>query len=437
MKHHLNKLLLQNTLVSSLLLLGVIVLVLQIPLAKLDSLIAERRQSQWQVQQEVTASWGGEQQIAGPYLIVPWVETTSNRNFPIELPETEKHYVVLLPSRLEILARARPEVRYRGLYEVPLFQADVTVDADFSLPDLGSFVVKPEQWQWQEARIAMTLSDLKAITGAIEAKWQQSTLDVAPGSSAAPAGFHFPLPDPFAKSTTAHFSLTFSVNGSQRLMAAPLGRTSVISMAGGWPLPGFQGEWLPNQRTVTEQGFDARWEIPFIARGLPAQWQSTYVDLKQDDLHWVGVQFQPEVDAYRQTERATKYQLLFLLLIFGFFWLFQVLAGVRLHPLHYLLTGGSVCLFYLLLLSMAEHLGFVAAYLCASGAVIGQISLYGKAVLQSWLRASGLGVLLACLFTYLWALLQEQDFALLSGSAGLFVGLSLVMFLTRKRLSLN
>lgn len=421
---------------SSLLMLGVIVLVLQIPLAKLDGLIAERRLSQWQVQQEVTASWGGEQHIAGPYLIVPWVDSVpTHQRFPIELPETGRRYAVLLPSRLDISAQTHPEVRYRGLYEVPLYQADIVVEADFSRPDPAAFSVKEEQWQWQEARVAMTLSDLKAITGSIDAQWQQAALDVAPGSSATPAGFHFPLQEPFAASATAHFSLRFSVNGSQRLMAAPLGRNSVINMAGGWPSPGFQGEWLPNQRSVTEQGFDARWEIPFIARGLPAQWQSPGVDLKQDDIHWVGVQFQPEVDAYRQTERATKYQLLFLLMIFGFFWLFQVLAGVRLHALHYLLTGGSVCLFYLLLLSLAEHLGFVVAYLCASGAVIGQISLYGKSVLQSGRRAAGLGLLLSCLFAYLWALLQEQDFALLSGSAGLFVGLSLVMFLTRKRLT--
>lgn len=430
------KALFQNSVTSSLLLLGLILLLLQFPLAKLDSLIAERQHSQWQVQQEVTASWGGEQQVAGPYLIVPWVESAPTAlRFNLQLPDTERRYAVLLPSRLNISARARPEVRYRGLYEVPLYQADISVEAEFSRPDPAAFAVKPEQWQWQEARVVMTLSDLKALTGSIDATWQQSALEVMPGSSAAPAGFHFPLKDPFAQSDTAQFTLNFSLNGSQRLMAAPLGRTSVIQMEGAWPAPGFQGEWLPSQRTVTEQGFSAQWEIPFIARGLPVQWQGHSVDLKQSELHWVGVQLQPAVDAYRQIERATKYQLLFLLMVFGFFWLFQTLAGVAVHGLHYVLTGGALCLFYLLLLSLAEHLGFVSAYLCASAAVIIQMTLYGKSVLQSWLRAIGLGVLLACLFGYLWSLLQEQDYALLFGAAGLFAALSLVMFLTRRRLA--
>lgn len=430
------KALFQNSVTASLLLLGLILLLLQFPLARLDSLIAERQHSQWQVQQEVTASWGGEQQIAGPYLIVPWEESApTSLRFNMPLPDTERRYAVLLPSRLNISAHARPEVRYRGLYEVPLYQADITVDAEFSRPDPAVFAVKPEQWQWQEARVVMTLSDLKALTGRIEATWQQTALEVMPGSSAAPAGFHFPLKDPFAQADTARFTLNFSLNGSQRLMVTPLGRSSVIQMEGTWPTPGFQGEWLPSQRTVTEQGFTAQWDIPFIARGLPVQWQGLSVDLKQSELHWVGVQLQPAVDAYRQTERATKYQLLFLLMIFGFFWLFQTLAGVAVQGLHYVLTGGSVCLFYLLLLSLAEHLGFVSAYLCASGAVITQMTLYGKSVLGGWCRAGGLGLLLASLFAYLWSLLQEQDYALLLGSVGLFAGLSLVMFLTRKRLT--
>jgi inner membrane protein len=154
--------------------------------------------------------------------------------------------------------------------------------------------------------------------------------------------------------------------------------------------------------------------------------------LRLENTHWVGVKLQPEMDAYRKNQRATKYQLLFLLLIFGFFWLFQWLTGIGVHPLQYLLIGAAMCVFYLLLLSLSEHLGFFTAYLVASAAVVVQIGLYARSVLQSWRRAGGMALMLAGLLGYLGSLLQEQDFALLYGSLGVFVALSVVMYLTRR-----
>ena len=430
----LKRLVFQNSMVSSLLMLGLVVLILQIPLSRLDGLISERQQNLWQVQQEIASSWGGEQQVAGPYLVVPFDEGAQpSLHMGVMLNSPERHFAVLLPASLNVSAETQPEIRYRGLYEVPLYQAALNLEATFTKTGIKDLNIDAGRWHWDEARVVLTVSDLRALTGSITAQWQQGPLEVLPGSTTTLPGFHFPLQNAFDAGDSATFTLHFQLNGSQRLMLAPLGRTSVIRMEGAWPSPGFQGDWLPSQRSISAAGFLAQWDIPFIARGMPVQWQAPQVQLKQDELHWVGVQLQPPVDAYRQTERSTKYQLLFLLMIFGFFWLFQQLSGIRLQWVHYLLTGASVCLFYLLLLSLAEHVGFVMAYLTACAAVIAQITLYGRSVLQTWSRALGLGGLLAAMFAYLWSLLQEQDYALLLGAAGLFVSLSLVMYLTRHR----
>lgn len=428
----LKQLTLSNSALSTLFLIGILLLVLQYPLGKLDDLIRERQQSFDSVAADMAEKWGGAQAIAGPFLIVPYLKKLpSPLHQGIMLPaETVREQAVFLPAELKLNAVAQPDVRYRGLYQIPLYQATLALQATFAVPDLAALQLTPEQMLWQEARVVMHVSDIKALSGAVEGRWNRQPLDVQPGTTTDSSGFHFPVQlDGTAPQT---LQLQFSVNGSNQLSLTPSGKLSALDISGQWPAPNFQGEWLPTARTISTAGFAAHWDIPFLAKGLPLQWAGAQADLRLDNTRWVGVKLQPEMDAYRKNQRSTKYQLLFLLMIFGFFWLFQWLTGIAVHPLQYLLTGAALCVFYLLLLSLSEHIGFVAAYVLASAAVVVQIGLYARSVLQSWQRAGGMALMLAGLLGYLGSLLQEQDYALLYGSAGIFVALSLVMYLTRR-----
>ena len=225
---------------------------------------------------------------------------------------------------------------------------------------------------------------------------------------------------------------TLSLQGSGGLFFAPMGENTSVAVESNWPDPSFQGEWLPVEQSVTAEGFRASWQVSSLGRNFSQQW----IDRGDADCpantDLFGVDFIEPVNGYRMTERSIKYQFLFLSLTFITLWLFEVLAGVRLHPLQYLLVGSGMCLFYLLELSLAEHIGFLKAYLVAASSIIVLQGGYCMAILRSSQRAMVISAFITLLYGYLYTLLIKQDYALLAGAIGLFLLLAAVMFLTRK-----
>jgi inner membrane protein len=195
--------------------------------------------------------------------------------------------------------------------------------------------------------------------------------------------------------------------------------------------PSFQGAWLPQQRKISQQGFEASWEIPFLGRSFPQAWIAHEAPEQAVNDSRFGVELVAPVDQYRMAERSVKYAGLFILLTFASVWLLEGLARVQVHPIQYLLLGCALCLFYLLLLSLAEHLGFAAAYALASLAVIALCGAYSLAILRSRPLACCVGAGVAGLYGYLFVLLINEDYALLFGSLGLLLILAAVMYLTR------
>ena len=235
-----------------------------------------------------------------------------------------------------------------------------------------------------------------------------------------------------ANAETVDFSLPLALNGSRGAFFTPFGRNTVVELESNYPHPSFQGNWLPNDRSVSNEGFEARWSIPFLGRSFPQAWTS------EDDMEAeignsrFGVEFLNPVDHYRMAERSVKYASLFILLTFATLWLFEVRAGVRVHPIQFLMLGGALCLFYLLLLSLSEHMAFVLAYVLASVSVVGMVAAYGVVVLKGVSRALAVGLGVAVLYGYLFVLLVNEDYALLMGSIGLFLILALIMYATRR-----
>ena len=325
-------------------------------------------------------------------------------------------------------------MRYRGIFKVPVYRMSSTFTGKFARPDLSQWNIAATDILWNRAYLSVCVSDVRAITNQAVLIWNDEKVAFLPGSGEAEAkhpGIHADLKDRL-EGNSFSFSFRLNLNGSERVLFAPLGKATHVDLASNWPDPSFQGSWLPSKRRVAQQGFAASWTIPFLGRNYPQQWVSTKGMYCAVASSLFGVNLISPVDYYRMTERSIKYVTLFLALTFVTLWLFEILAKVRVHLIQYLLVGAGMCLFYLLELSFAEHIGFNVAYTAASLAIVALVSSYCVAVLKSASRAMIVGGVTAILYSYLYVLLRDQDHALLVGSIGLFAILAVIMYLTRK-----
>jgi inner membrane protein len=226
------------------------------------------------------------------------------------------------------------------------------------------------------------------------------------------------------------------VKGTRDLRFVPAAGESAVSLKSGWPHPSFAGTPLPDARTVQDSGFTAQWRVQDFGRPFAAQWTSH--DMNRDQLaasaaaSTFGVGLIQPLDIYQQSDRAVKYAVLFVVLTFMVFFLWEVFSATLLHPMQYAFVGFAMCVFYLLLVSIAEHLGFDAAYLIASSVTTALIAGYARAVLRGAAQALSVLAALSVLYGFLYLLLRLEDYALLAGSVGLFLVLALVMFITRR-----
>jgi len=418
-----------------LLAIGFLVLLLHIPTSMIQGVIRERQATRAAAVSEVTEKWGRHQTIVGPWITVPYVKKWSEQSKDgAQKVHTEIHYANFLPESIQISGKIETEVRYRGIFEVPVYRMPLTVTGHFSRPDLSEWKIDSGDILWDRAYLSVGISDVRAITNQAILAWNEDKLGFLPGSGEAASktpGIHADLKG-FLGPDLFRFSFVLNLNGSEKALFAPFGRETTLDLKSNWSDPSFQGAWLPSKRTVGSGGFQAMWTIPFLGRNYPQSWISGKDLEKSIHASLFGVSLLSPVDQYRMADRSVKYVTLFLALTFIVLWLFEVLAAIRIHLVQYLLVGAGMCLFYLLELSLAEHLGFNLAYSIASFAIIALISSYCVAVLKSGSRALLVGTAIVLLYGYLYILLREQDYALLVGSIGLFAVLAAIMYLTRK-----
>ena len=417
-------------------LLGVLflVLVLLIPSAMITALVAERESRRRAAVTEVSASWGEAQSLAGPVLVIPythrWTETGANGQ---QITRTETRHAFLLPDSLTIRGTLDSEVRNRGIFSVPVYRVALAVEGSFDRPRLAELGIDPASADWRRAHVAVGVADARAIQEATSITWNGAPKPFLPGTggfSDAATGIHAVVGADTAGRTG--FSFPLSLNGSQSLHVAPFGRTTVVDLQGDHPHPSFKGNWLPAERTVSADSFQSGWSISFLGRSYPQAWTSTTPRREAIEQSLFGVELIDPVDEYRMAYRSVRYAGLFILLTFAVVWLIEVLSGVRVHAIQYLMLGGALCLFYLLELSLSEHLGFALAYAIASVAVIGMVSAYAAVVLRGIRRAGVVAAAVTLLYAYLYLLLVNEDYALLIGSVGLFGMLGAIMYATRR-----
>ena len=417
------------------LLIGFLIILLQIPIFNIQNVIRERRQTRDGAVSEITSKWGNNQSIVGPKIVVPYiVRWTEFDNDGKERSRSKTVFATFLPEKLEITGKANCEIRYRGIYEVPVYRMSLNLNGRFMPPDLTQWKIDENDILWDRAYLSVEISDARAIVEPSILSWNDKKLEFLPSSgefNGSQQGIHTKMKDNL-DGETFDFSFPIVINGSMRAFFAPIGKETEVILNSNWNAPSFQGTWLPTERTFSNDGFEAIWKIPFLGRNYPQSWRSCSGYENSVWASLFGVDMISPVDHYRMSERSVKYQLLFIFLTFIALWLFEVLTAMKIHFMQYLLVGGGICVFYLLELSLAEHLGFVSAYIIASASIILLITLYSLAILKTPRKAIIMGIIVTLLYSFLYVVLMIQDYALLIGSVALFVILAIVMYLTRK-----
>lgn len=418
--------------------IGFLALLLLIPIGMISRLVGERQERRQSVIDDVTSKWGNAQSITGPALVVPyvvrWAETGPDNQ---TISRSETRTATFLPEILRARGAVASETRHRGIFSVPVYQLDLTVEGEFARPDLAALGIESTEILWHRAELAIGIADARAIQEETAVTWNDEIVTFLPGTgdfAEAGVGIHARLD--LSKPVDRYaFSFPLTLNGSLALSFAPFGQQTDVELSASSENPSFQGNWLPVERKIEKDRFEARWSIPFLGRNYPQAWkQSDSGESLENAIAGsrFGVGFVNPVDHYRMAERSVKYAGLFILLTFATVWLVEVLAGLRVHPIQYLLLGGALCLFYLLELSLAEHLGFPLAYALASTAIVAMIGGYAKVVLQQFSRSMVVAAGVAGLYAYLYVLLNNEDYALVIGSVGLFGILGAIMFATRR-----
>ena len=415
-------------------LVGALTVVLLIPVALIWGLVSERRDRYQATISEVSASWGNAQKITGPALVLPYLVRDTDPETGEPASTSSTRYAVFLPRRLEATGRADTESRTRGIFVVPVYTLTSSVEGAFDPPDLAGLGIDPASVLWSRAHLAVGISDVRAIGEQPALVWNEGPGEFLPGTGGfggGEPGVHAPVMVS-ATDRESTFSFSLSLNGSQAVYFGPFAEETVVRLTSDSPYASFQGNWLPADREVSADGFDAVWRVSYLGRNYPQSWISTTGVGEAIEASRFGVELGNPADHYRMADRSVKYAGLFILLTFAVVWLTEVLAGSRVHPIQYLMLGAALCVFYLIELSLAEHIGFHLAYGAASLAIVAMVASYGRSIFHGGRQAALLAAGVTVLYGYLFVLLTNEDAALLAGSVGLFVVLAAIMFATRR-----
>jgi len=412
------------------LIIGALALLLLVPADFVQNLIKEREARQKEAFIEVSSKWANRQNITGPVLVIPYTKAAKDNN---GLPVTIKSFAYFLPDRLNIESAVRPEKRYRGIYEVMLYSSSIKLDGSFAALPLQKLNLTPADMVWNEAYVCLGITDAKGLKDELQLTWNDSILSLTPSaanSAAFKEGFISPvIINETVVSSPISFSSRISLNGSEQLLFTPVGKQTTVTIQSTWPDPSFTGNQLPDSSSISEKGFQARWKSLSHTRNFPQAWKDDTYNLSSASF---GADLFIPVNGYQKTMRSVKYSILCILLSFTAFFLIETNNKKALHPVHYALIGFALILFYTLLLSFSEYVGFNGAYAIATAATVGLITWFVKGLLHSMKLSVLLSLVLVLLYSYIFTILQLQDYALLLGSVGLFLTLAVVMYYSRK-----
>ncbi len=424
-----------------------------IPLLMIRGTIEERQMYRREAVQTVARSSAGPQALSGPVLMVPYTELVEteekdNAGFTRKLQREEAGVWMFFPETLDAEGVMKPVLRKIGLHAVRKYEFDTTLDARFRVDIPGDAdALAPRKIG--QPYLSYAIADVRGVIGlqTLTVNGKAADLLQGPGSGDG-GGLHARLPATVAGGRIElDANLKFTLEGTESLAIAPLAKRNIIKIASPWPHPLFNGDFLPRTRSIDDKGFRAEWQISSLATNAQAQYlggarvpgmalagalDAEPVAQTSTGLDAIAVSLVEPVNIYTQADRASKYGILFVVLTFVGFFMFELIKQLRIHPIQYGLVGLALAIFFLLLVALSEHIEFGLAYLIASVACIGLLDYYVSHVLRSWLRGLGFAAMLATLYGALYGLLISEDNAMALGAGLLFLILAAIMVVTRK-----
>lgn len=412
----------------------VLILILLIPTSMVKDLIEEREDVQTDAIDEVSSKWGSGQTITGPFISIPYDSYVKRFNKKDSINEIVKikEWAHFLPDKLDIYGEINPEKRYRGIYEVVVYESKLKINGNFNNIDFKKLDIETKNVHFDKATLNFGINDLKGIEKQVSLNWNNKSISFNSGTSTkqiVSSGINAQVPIRTDSIVNYEFTTEIDLKGSQYLYFTPVGKTTDVIIKSNWSTPSFTGTYLPDERNVSNEGFTSNWNILHLNRNFPQEWTGSKYQIEDSSF---GTDLLLPVDNYKKSYRVAKYAILFLVLTFMTFFFVEIMRNVFIHPVQYLLVGIAIIVFYTLLLSFSEHIQFNFSYMLASILTLLLISLYTTAILKS--KQFGLLIfgILFIMYTFIFTIIQLEDYALLIGSLGMFIILGFVMYLSRK-----
>ena len=418
--------------------IGVLILLLLIPSALVNNLITERALRQDQTIKDVTDQYSGSQLLQGPVLVIPYKETvTENDASGKQVTKQVMRHLYVLPNELHYKGNLASEVLHRGIYEVPVYNGTIKVSGNFTKADLGALSLNSDQLMPEKASVIFSISDLKGLktNPQVNIGGQTLTAEPAAGENLFANSLQVPLNLKELMDKTVPFQFDLDLKGSEELSFLHNGKTTDVEISGNWDSPSFDGRYLPDTRVVNDKGFSAKWRMLYYNRPFPQQWVND-VNLLSNDKKApdaiFGVKMKLPVDQYQKTTRTSKYAILIIMLTFVSLFLTELIGKQKVHVFNYILIGAAMLIYYTLLLSFSEQVGYSLAYLIASVATIALIAAFLGSLLKNKKAAVIFTFILTLFYSFIYVIIQLEDLSLLIGSIALFIIVAALMYSSRK-----
>jgi inner membrane protein len=421
-----------------LVLIGVLTVVLWIPTLMILVLVEERSARQTEVQTEIQQTWGGPQTVAGPFLVVPIDQPSRNVNGEAVVTASEFDTRFVLPAELMVSASVEPEIRKRSIFQTVVYRSEIRIRGRF---DVSDWIEPSSPHRWDRAELVIGISDLRGLSSlpTVTSGGRDLVLEASAREELTGAALSVSLDEvvpELGEGGVIPFEMVLHLRGGESLDLVPVGGETTLTMASEWPDPSFSGAFLPTERTVEDDGFEAKWQVLHLNRDFPQSW----IGARSGDHRMrcafndaaFGVRLLPGIDAYARISRALKYSGIFTLLTLMAFFAVEHGSGGRVHPIQYGVVGLGLCLFYLTLLALAEISPFDLAFGAAAVVIVAFIGSYARAVLRRGRDAGVATGVLVMVYAALFVMLRLEDLALLMGTVLLLLLLGVVMRLTTR-----
>jgi inner membrane protein len=437
--------------------IGFLILILMLPASWIEQLIRERQTRAAGVIREVSDKWSGSQTLSGPVLVIPFTKIDRNKRWDngkqIEEVIETRHKAFFLPEDFNATGKVKPQVLHRGIFDVAVYESEILMDAQFVSPDFTTWNIPDEQIHWGEAVLVNGISDLRGIdadpvieSGAKKFVAEPSSnigisinqiianqvvdeqVPVASSNIPLTSGIVVPLGWKSREDFTTHFKVRLSLKGSESLYFVPVGKSTQVNLTGPWSSPSFEGKLLPADRSVDNTEFSATWKILSFNRPFSQKWIDEDQSLNGSEF---GVRLLIPADQYQKSTRTAKYDELIIILAFTALFLVEITSKIKIHPFQYILIGVALIVYYTLLLSLSEHVGYNVAYAISSLATTALVSVYASTFLKRRQISLLFSGLMTFFYVFIFVIIQAQDFSLLIGSVGLFLIIGLLMYFSR------